>query len=55
LVIYNTIQKDILEGKTNKKGTRGRPRARWIDNIKEWNKLPTEKLLRATEDSTGGT
>ena len=33
---HDSIMKNILEGKLQGKRPRGRPRAQWCDNIKEW-------------------
>ena len=33
---HNTIMKDILEGKMEGRRPKGRPRAQWSDNIKQW-------------------
>ena len=38
--------KNILEGKLEGKRPRGRPRAQWCDNIKEWTGYSMAKCTR---------
>ena len=43
---HNTIMKDILEGKMKGTRPRGRPRAQWTDNIKQWTGLTMAECSR---------
>ena len=41
------LQRLLVEGKLNRKSGRGRPRALWMDNIKDWTKLSYTHFLLA--------
>ena len=47
---HNTICKDILEGKIEGKRARGRQRRKWIDDIKDWTKLPLSECTRMAKN-----
>ena len=44
------MQRQILEGRVNGRRGRGRPRAMWYDNIKEWTRLNYCEGTRLAED-----
>ena len=43
---HNQICKTVLEGKIEGKRARGRQRAMWTDNIREWTSLPLSESTR---------
>ena len=44
------LQRSLLEGKINGKRGRGRPKMKWIDNIKEWTGLTYYECVRRSGD-----
>ena len=50
LVRQNDIQRQLLEGKTNCKRSRGRPRITWMDKLKKWTGKSYGQLIRRAED-----
>ena len=47
------LAKTITQGTVPGGRSRGRPKKRWDDNIKEWAELPLAKTLRLAEDKDG--
>ena len=47
---HDTIMKDLLEGKMEGSRPRGRPRAQWCDNIKEWTGHSLTECTRLAEN-----
>ena len=50
LIRRNNISRLLLEGQINGRRQRGRPRAMWIDNIKEWTQMQYSEAIRAAEN-----
>ena len=46
------LSRACLEGNTPGKRSRGRPKMRWIDNVRKWSGLTTAELNVATRDRT---
>eukprot|EP00795_Rhopilema_esculentum_P006693 gene6693-12250_t len=40
LMKHASLQLDLIDGKIEGKRARGRPRLKWLDNIKEWSTTP---------------
>ena len=40
---HSSLEKTVLEGKVEGKRNRGRPRRRWVDDIKEWLQMSVVK------------
>ena len=52
----NSLEKGIMEGKTEGKRKRGRHRQRWMNDIKNYTKMPLSQLWFPVQDrGTGGT
>ena len=47
---HDTILKQIIEGKMNGKRGRGRPRASWADNIKQWTNCSMNECTKMAKD-----
>ena len=47
---HESIMKNIVEGKLEGTRPRGRPRAQWSDNIKQWSGLSLTTCTRLAED-----
>ena len=45
------LEKEIMQGTTAGKRARGRPRTKWIENIRSWTGLNMYQLMKATENS----
>jgi hypothetical protein len=45
------LQRLILEGKIKGKKGRGRPRKKWLDDIKKWTNLKSEEIFHKARDS----
>ena len=50
LIRQNELKRHLLEGKINGKRSRGRPRIKWIDNIKKLTGKSYGNLIRIAED-----
>ena len=50
LIRQNELQRQLLEGKINGKGSRGRPRITCMDNLKKWTGKSYGNLVRIAED-----
>ena len=46
----NSIQRLLLEARSDGKRGRGRPRTTWMDNIKDWLKLSYKECIRNSEN-----
>ena len=47
---HDSIIKQIVEGKMNGKRGRGRPRATWADNIKQWTNCSMKNCTKMAKD-----
>ena len=44
------LEKELIQGTTPGSRTQGRPKMKWIDNIKLWTGLSLTELIRKVED-----
>ena len=50
---HHSLQKVMLEGQVEGRRGRGRPRRRWIDDLKEWTGMSVTELGRKADDHKG--
>ena len=50
LIRQNELQRQLLEGKINGKRSKGRPKIKWMDNLKKWTGKSYGNLIRIAED-----
>ena len=49
-IIRDGVQRLLMEGRINGRRGRGRPRAMWTDNIKEWTKISYNDCIGVAQD-----